>query len=164
MIYYLHYIFRIIYNLTFNILIWISIKILFKKERGKNALKRVKNMCNFTSSNNAKPDSSSKSKTKKSTILRINMDDYTHVDDTVFNIDSNSGLNPYHEHLQRRFGILMRICLVIMIMIMILIIILIRLLLMMMIMKLSHLRLLILPVPLPFVVFSLVPLYILGLR
>ncbi|WP_353824366.1 hypothetical protein [Acinetobacter baumannii] len=67
-----------------------------KGKSKKSALERVKNMCNFTFSDNAKTGSSSKSKTKKSTILRINTDDYTHVDDTVFNIDSNSGLAPYH--------------------------------------------------------------------
>ena len=76
-------------------------------QKGKvkiSALERVKNMYNFTSSDNAKIGSSSKSKTKKSIVLRINTDDYTHVDDTVFNIDSNSGLDTYHKHLQRCFG------------------------------------------------------------
>ena len=81
-----------------------SNKNIVQKGKGKkSAFERVKNMCNFTFSDNTKTDSSSKSKTKKSTILRINTDDYTHVDDKVFNIDSNSGLDPYHEHLQRRF-------------------------------------------------------------
>lgn len=77
---------------------------LFKKEKvKKSAIEHVQNMYNFTSSDNSKIDSFSRFKTKKSTIVRMNTEDYTHANDIVFNINSNSWLDPYHEHL-RWFG------------------------------------------------------------
>ena len=52
-------------------------------EKGKkNLVERVKNMTNLRSPDNKKIGSSFRSKTKKSIIVRMNMEDYTHVNDT----------------------------------------------------------------------------------
>ena len=53
-------------------------------------------MTNFRSTTNKKNGSSSRSKNKRSSVVRVNRDDYTHVNDTGFDIDSNSRLDSYH--------------------------------------------------------------------